>query len=290
MDFDTLNSMFPEVHKPQNSFKFGNDYSPCIFDDTNKVNETSLMDADKRKAIYAKIPRNIITDKDCSSYRAMIFAMMYFQSPLASNKFCVSYHAFGFLCNFKVDFRYTKKNFVDLLERYQEYDYIKILSFAHNQNVAMIQKNEKFNLVNEERYGIIYENELNVICHFDGYSTRINQSHVLLVLAFIRCSYSHIDGIFERGCYMHISNISEQIGFKDKLVTTCIDYLVQMNILRTQKSYDFKIDDKWLTGYTVFVDAQDVRGDGFYGKGQINKLIKYLNNKKKSYPNIERGD
>lgn len=294
MDYGTSN-IFSETPIQQNNFKFGENYSPCIFDDENtEVNKSEIdtMDYEHHDAhkIYAKIPKSIITDKDYSSYRVLNFAMVYLQSPLISI-FCASYHAFGLICNFKADYRYVKKNFVDLLECYQRHGYINILSLEH-QNLAVIKRTDKleFKPDNSERYGVIYENELYAICQFNGYNKRVNQSHVLLVLAFIRCSYFYIDGFFERGCYMHIHKISEEVGFKDKLVSTCIDYLVQMDILQVRKTYDVQINDKWRTGYTVFADAQDTRGDGHYGEEQINKIIKYLNKCKEKYSNLERGD
>lgn len=234
---------------------------------------------------YAKIPYNIIVGKEHDYRRTLLYTIMYLRMPIIGEAVLYrnnTYERYGLYIN---DHSW-KQCYSDLLEWYSSMGYIQLewLDNYKNKNAAFITKLSPMACDGKsERYGTVFYYELQAICNInygDLRKSKVNQAHVILVLAYIRCSMTFKEGFFVHGCYNHISSISEDIGLSDTIIMKCIEYLEQLEILKVKKLKRFIHDGCWKTNYTVFTNAKDIYDDFNYGEDEINKIIKYIEYRK----------
>lgn len=209
---------------------------------------------------------------------------MYLQMPMTDVELIEPQFLFGEY-NMDIERHYLKEYYSDILDGFADMSYINLTWLYEKKKIAIINKlsNMDCNGGFKQRYGTIFHYELQEICNInygDLRKNKINQAHVILVLAYIRCSMTFKEGFFVHGCYNHISNISEDIGLSDTIILKCIEYLEQLNILKAKKLKRFMHDGCWKTNYTVFTNAKDIYNDANYGDEEINKIIKYIEYRK----------
>lgn len=232
---------------------------------------------------YAKIPYNIIVGKDQNYRRTLLYAMMYLYMPLIGETILHRDYVYT-KCNMYIDKHYWKEYYSDLLEWFEHSGYILLEWIDKSKKSARVEKKDALECDGVyERYGSIFYYEIQDICNVNYGNlcrNKVNQAHVILVLAYIRCSMTFKEGFFVHGCYNHISNISEDIGISDTIILKCIEYLEQLNILKVKKLKRFMHDGCWKTNYTVFTNAKDIYNDANYGDEEINKIIRYIEYRK----------
>lgn len=224
---------------------------------------------------YVKIPRKLIYDTSLDDKRVLLYSALLFHcwderkcdlSELSSYcGFCVDRHS-----------NTTEKTFKSLINSFHS---IKLIT------VKWLSKNvfTFFSQPPTNSYGVIYKAELEQLMLYrkkqKDNNIRINHSHLVLLLSYIRLNMDRQPGV----PMMHFSlikTISENTGMSTRSISYGLKLLKELSIIYYEELPRFRDEDgNWHTNVKVFVNAQNVNNIiGYDCHYEIKRAIAYIYN------------
>ena len=260
--------------------------------------------------IFAKVPREIIYNKKLHNKRVLCFIFLVYKISL-DNTISFSLDSIIKWTGLKKSKNKGKSNdiFYNLILNYKQLDFISNFKseelYGNNLITANINTDKIFPIGN---YGIISDEEFQLIKTYKSNNPRINTSSLLLILAYIRvnilkrvdsnCGFTKAE-IKEKPefCYRMFVDIEKDIGIDKKTISKCVDILVGLDILATMEMPRYQ-DEKgnWHTEATLFANKYKYDSDSkliedYSCEEELKYGKQYLMNKKyiskKFYQNTE---
>lgn len=235
-----------------------------------------------------KIPRELIYNKSLADKRVAIYSYCTLNSGI-SNSCYTSCSTIISWCGMKMDRHSgsTNDKFSETLKLMQDSGYISNFSQDTFKNaytiIEMMINRDKF--FPTSKFAVITQEEIDLIRKTKISTRRTNKPTILLVLAYIRINMikrSKEDTIeTQPQCfYRYINTIEEELGISRSTISSSLDILQSMNIIKFKQLPKFKVAGKWKNNVTLFVNATGEEGYNYeeelkYGERMVNRS-KYM--------------
>ncbi len=216
--------------------------------------------------IFAKVPREIIYNKELNNKRVLSFIFLVFRSSL-DDTISFSLDSIINWAGLKKSRNKGKSNniFYDLILELKKDNYINGFDekdfYGNNLVTANLNMGKVYPSGN---FGIVSVKEYSEINNYKCKNPRINTSVLVLVLAYIRANilrrYDNELGFSKKDiktkpefCYRMFVDIENDIGIHRNTISKCVDILVELDILVTQVMPRYRDENgNWHTEATLF--------------------------------------
>ena len=209
---------------------------------------------------YVRIPRSLIYNKQLDDKRALFYSSLLFHCW--DKKEC-DLTELSQYCGFCID-RHNDANvavFANLLQDFTKAGYIEIKSKS-NKLFTFFSKSPK------SSFGIIYKYEFAQIIEYrqkqKKNGLRVNHSHLLLLLSYIRLNMERQPGKPVVHFSM-IKTISENIGLSTRSVSLAMKILEELSIIHHEPLPRYQDENgNWHTNIKIFVNINNVNNANEY--------------------------
>ena len=209
---------------------------------------------------YVRIPRSLIYNKQLGDKRALFYSSLLFHCW--DKKEC-DLTELSQYCGFCVD-RHNDANaavFTNLLQDFAKAGYIEIKSRS-NRSFTFFSESPK------SSFGIIYKYEFAQIIEYrknqKENGLRVNHSHLLLLLSYIRLNMERQPGKPVVHFSM-IKTISENTGLSTRSVSLAMKILEELSIIHHEPLPRYQDEDgNWHTNIKIFVNMNNVNNANEY--------------------------
>lgn len=222
---------------------------------------------------YIRIPRSLIYNKELGDKRVLSYSSLLFHCW--DEKRCDIPELLSF-CGFS-DNRHSyavSSEFAELFQKFDLAKYINIKSKTKNYFTFFSEPPKR-------SFGIIYKNEFAQILEYRKIQkenrVRINHSHLVLILSYIRLNMERQPG----KPVIHFSmlkTIAENVGISPRSVTTAINILESLSIIHHEPLPRYRDEDgNWHTNIKIFVNIGNVNNvTGYDWQQETQRAINYL--------------